>query len=630
MKIKSTLVLALLMLALLPSGSTAISTDASQDGPPAPVFMALNETGITPDSYIYQNNTFVQISYKADRNAVDGLVLLGSGSNLTTQISNKDYLRNFTKTSSLKANSFYEIDLKITGYTYFYAWAWSGSLTNGTAEKLNVIDDSPGHEVWVENGNLYPEFYLEGSSPDLVAGDLYSSITSNVTLQYQVDDPENNTDFTTLVIAENDTALYKSAQQLLQVNMTKIMYNQTTNGGFATFQYTFNFSSFNLPILYFTAYSQAGWERLDGVTPFNHRLTNGFSFNQTGMGAQFTAIDNIAYNVTTYNETAGMSVGYQYRTYENDTVTEPSNWTMVKDIISTSSDLVNNTVDGVTYENSTLKTLYEVNIASMFEIGNILEIRNFVEYGTASNITGTTHKIEILDQNPSLTISLKNNTYSRSASKVVKFEFSTIKGDISSASITHFLPDDTVRSSYSILNKVNQTIDFTFTGNETVIEGNHTLQFNITNTLGVSKVEIIYIVIDQTLPSGSLSIIQPTTSATTTGKVKVAFNFTDVGVDPSGIKMVTLNWGNNITINATKLSQASITYRKSGTYQIELTIWDKAGNMNSYRAEITVSLPPKTNQTNTRNSPVPFLPVILGLAIIPILVINKRKYELSN
>ena len=627
MRIKSTILLVLLLLAMLPPGTAKISSDNTL--PPAPVFQSLDNTGNPAGSHIYDNNTEITISYKANRYAVDGLVLLGSGSNLTISLSNTDYVRNFTKTSSLRDNSFYSIKLNITSYTYFYAYAYSGNLNNGTYEKLDsLIDSSPGHELWINQGKLYPTFDPTAKVSEIRSGNVYGALNSQVTIQYLMRNNVNEADYATISVAENKSAVFDQNTALVWTNMTKVNYTQIGNYDFSVFQVNV---SVTLPVLYFTAFNSYGWERTSATTADIHEISTGFNVSTTYTQPlnKYTSLDNIGFNITTFNETNTMSVGYQYRTFANDSKgVTPSNWTTVDNLVNTTGVLLNSTFDGVTQVNSTLKRTYEVTINQLFDIGNVIEVQQFVRYGTGTNISTSMDRITIIDPSPSLTITSANNTYTRQPSAVVTFSYSTPKGDITSATITQLLPTGVNNSALTILNRVNRTITFAANGNTTILEGNHTLYFKVTNSLGISTTAMIVYHVDQTAPTGTLT---PSTTTSTDGKIKLTITFEDTGIDPSGVAYVKLDWGNNMTINAINQTQVEMTYRKSGTYTITMTVYDKAGNSQAFTTSVTVTLPARTPTSNTQNSPVPLLPAMFSLlSLAAISIYRRRKFNLKK
>ncbi len=48
------------------------------------------------------------------------------------------------------------------------------------------------------------------------------------------------------------------------------------------------------------------------------------------------------------------------------------------------------------------------------------------------------------------------------------------------------------------------------------------------------------------------------------GKAEIEITYVDIGIAPTGIDVVKINWGNNMTVNATGLSSLNFQYTKNG------------------------------------------------------------------
>ena len=93
MKGKVTFILVLMFLGSLPGLYHPINADSHELSVPAPEFVS-----VTPDnenSFLYQVNDTVTITYTTSRFNVEGMMLLGQGSNLTAQITDSG-VKNFT------------------------------------------------------------------------------------------------------------------------------------------------------------------------------------------------------------------------------------------------------------------------------------------------------------------------------------------------------------------------------------------------------------------------------------------------------------------------------------------------------------------------------------------------------
>ena len=125
-----------------------------------------------------------------------------------------------------------------------------------------------------------------------------------------------------------------------------------------------------------------------------------------------------------------------------------------------------------------------------------------------------------------------------------------------------------------------------------------------------------------------LDITIPTIDITTpqvsdNGKVSVEFSVEDLGIDPSGIKYITLSWGNNLTINVTSLSSASMQYRYSGSYTITITAFDNAGNNATQTTTFDIVMP-ETKTSKTKDSPISLFAFMIPFSLMT-LIIKKRK-----
>ncbi len=76
------------------------------------------------------------------------------------------------------------------------------------------------------------------------------------------------------------------------------------------------------------------------------------------------------------------------------------------------------------------------------------------------------------------------------------------RGEIVEAQINHILPNEILLRTYDVLEKENTTFNFAFDDNQTILQGVHIFEFNVTNSLNVSEIYIHTIVVDQEGPSG--------------------------------------------------------------------------------------------------------------------------------
>ena len=149
-----------IMLLILLLGGLTLSTNAinhvmEDNAVPAPEFVSIDPDGTPSGSFIFVENANVTIKYTADRSNTEGLILLGTGSNLTADYSNYRAV-NFTLMDSFEGKSTFEVNTTLTSYSVFYAYAWNNELSNGTLEEFDLFDKVQGHQTWILTGPQYP------------------------------------------------------------------------------------------------------------------------------------------------------------------------------------------------------------------------------------------------------------------------------------------------------------------------------------------------------------------------------------------------------------------------------------------------------------------------------------------
>jgi hypothetical protein len=259
-----------------------------------------------------------------------------------------------------------------------------------------------------------------------------------------------------------------------------------------------------------------------------------------------------------------------------------------------------------------------------FEADNLVQLQSFVRYGDGSNISLAIRNIVILDPTPILTISSRNETITNAINGTVVFSFSTPKGEILSAQLTHFLPNGQVRGTpVDISNLVNYTASFSASDtNDTILEGIHVLSLNITNSLNQSITRTQVFKVDRTPPT--VSFEDKTAEDAPEGYITISLSYSDEGIFPTGIKLVSVDWGNNIVINATGRSTVSMQYRKTGTYTITMTVVDVAGNEQPFSLEISITITPPSTST-TGGAPLPGTLVFISFFMLVAIVTRKRR-----
>lgn len=584
---------------------------------PSPEFIGVSVNGETVTRYVFDVNTTVKISYSADRFAVDGVLLLGSGSNLTEDLSAAEG-QNYSMTLERKFRDkkFFSIEINVTEFTKFYAWAWSGDINNGTRELIENFDtDREGgqgfHYLWVTQEERYPEFQTvrnataqEGSTRDFV-----TQLGSTVTIEYRVFNPENNTN-AVIAFSDNNTNVYNSTTSK-QFNMTFLNFDSSTN--YSTFAYNY---TLNTRVVFFSAFNSKGWERsgTDSQTGIIHKLSSYFLVNSTLYDLdkrEFSDLDLIGFNITTYNQTQEDLVFVRYRTYDNLTDSDPSNWTDVQLMNFTSPYEVNKTINNVT-TSTTLVTEYRFELNETLQFDQKIEVqpyvknRNFTEYLEIK-------LFEIVDSRPSGVLFMGNNTYTNVTDYTVFFKATTEKGSLDLVEILYGV-DPTNLSKVEVTNRPN--IDTK--ANATVVfdqEGNFTFILNITNSLNRTQSITAFLIVDHTNPTTSLT----ETETSADGTVTVNFNVED----ESGILISYIDWGDGLVQDVTNMTVESHTYRKSGDYQIMLVAQDKAGNIAVASLNVTITLP-TSSETINNGGPIEVVSILSVFVLIPI-IRRKRK-----
>ncbi len=615
---KTKLLLIIIFLGFIPFQVNFINMSGQTDNlVPAPVFVSITPSGDPANSQIYEINETITLNYKADRFEVDGIMLLGTGSNFTEDI-NDPLALNFTLSDSFKNESNYEVKFNVTSsYSVFYAYSWSITLDNGTKEEFSFDDGSIGHQIWTKTGPQYPVFDKLENAEDRT-GEYYAPLGQNLTFVYTVKDPiDMNDTYVTLVFANSTSDLYNESKSI-RINMNQTAFSVNNRSRFE-FNYTMS-----QRILFFTSFNDYGWERINANTNLNHRITSGFSFEleYSQELEKYTELDNIEFNLTSFNETNEDEFYYRYRVFENETLEDPiSDW---QDIYVNTFEF-NSTIVNDTNNYNTTKTIYHLNLGK-FEVNNSIEIQSYVEYLTGSyNESETPDIINIKDSRPTISVTSANNTYTGNENATIIFNFETMRGSILNATI---LSNQTLLS--IIKDKSNFTVKFT-DANDSFVEGDHIIVINVTNSIPIfnssvsqnrSQQVIVIYKVDHTLPVVTFNPSNVLISEND-GTITLKFDYNDETLIDSGIKYVTLDWGNFLTINATNLHIASMKYRYEGNYTVILTAYDNVGNNNSIQLEVTVAFE-TISKSKTDTSPINLTVMLLSFMVC-IVIIKKRK-----
>ncbi len=602
--------------------------------PPAPKFNSVVPDGEDVD-YIFNQNETVKLQYTADRFEVEGLVILANGSDLSWEF-NFTNPQNFTKTSSLGPTSVYEYEFNVTSYTIFIVYSWYNDISNRTMEELENVDGALGHQLWITEGSQYPNFNdVQGGTPQdenieiEENTEFYVPMYKNVTIVYTTQDPAAvNSTYVILTFANSEEDLYNETLSV-RVSMNQTIFSEE---GVSTFEYTYNVTQ---RLVYFTAFNDFGWERKRHNQPIFHKITTGFdfSFELFESENEFTDLDPIVFNVTASNSTSDDMFSYRYRYFENNTSENPLvDWTEKPlDEFFVEQKYLNVSIDDVNHTQNV--TIYNVYFELDLNVSNVLELQVFVDYLGHSENSSIPKIITIQDSKPEVSLTTPDIKITNADNGFIGWEYSSLRGTVSEALISSNTTIATL-SNLSVLGDDNQT--FSFDDGAGVIEGYHEITLNVTNsfeivnisdplgpriTVFASRIITAIYRVDTTIPT--VSFINNPLQSEPDGRVKVEFDFDDLGIYPTGVVYATLSWGNGLIINATSLTEASIVYRKSGTYTITLNVTDAAGNSNvdSFEIEVTV---PTIETSDRKRGPISAISIFAAFITI-VMVIKSRK-----
>jgi len=312
---------------------------------------------------------------------------------------------------------------------------------------------------------------------------------------------------------------------------------------------------------------------------------NGGAYNLLTTGAYFNTksqddfyIQNEKVNVTGnlfFADQATQALGFQYQV--NGGTVKNQNFTLSYTGVNGTANITLNS-----YDPGTIISWTGVFYTSNDTLVNMSRIISNVDVKTVDVGDGTPHlSIKVLTNDA--TGYVDNHTvYSTNFSITFQVQATVPKGAIDNlyllASATDTTPKvfDKVNGSFSI-GTTNQTVDYsTFTSSTDGGQFNTTIA--TTTNKGLSLNETYTIVIDKVNPTiSSFAVDGGQSVKTSDGSVSFNFNFAD---DNSGVKMAILSFGDGQSMDVNGLTTVSHRYLdfKSNTYEISLTVIDKAGN----------------------------------------------------
>ncbi|MHA1912366.1 MAG: PKD domain-containing protein [Candidatus Kariarchaeaceae archaeon] len=620
MKIRFELaILVILITSIFLSAPITAELNLTADGnPPAPEFVSM-----TPDRSLYDNGTStsnVTVEYRADRFDVEGLILLGEGSNLSLSYDD-GLMMNLSYT--YKQWAYYTTNITVSENTRFYAWAWHTSHDNGTEEPYQEdFFEQSGHYVFSNTSEYLPVKESVSNTTDSLTDTHFVAITNaSITIKYSItNDAVNNT---------LEIALASNPDEVLNAELDDMNLESKDELNTTTYNYTLTFDG---PELYFSVKSEIGWDLLRDNEEWSlntYRITTqGVKFNST-IASHFvnqTNIDIMTLNVTLENST-DYSVGFFFRNYNsteetNDTYPE---WEKINasliDSFSYNTSLEyyfwdNQTLNESTtewhmvevpYNATTTVQVYSVEIGP-FGNGTKVDYYSFAEYaGHYYNETEVSaiRTVTIQSSLPYATISASEYYY-----KLTEVTFSLTTSTSSGSEIVElsFIAENTTFD----LAVDEDSYEYNFTA-----EGVHTVYLNVTNDLNYSYLAETEVIVDHTTPT--LNIISQIDGTTINSSyVMFELSYSDSLAD---IETVTVAWGDGTAIYLTG-TIASHQYGESGEYTITITVKDKSGNEVTEVLEITVNIVEETTQSDT-----PIMGLVTLLGIMSSIVYTRQKRQ---
>ncbi len=590
--------------------------------PTKPVLVSLTADGNEENTIInFNEGTEIVVKYSVGRYAgVDGVNIYGSGSGLNITPTGGSAL-NFSY--NLKELTYYEGTFTLTNLTQFRGYAWVNNLSNGTFEDLAVFNHLDAwHYLYVNEDGTPPEFSDIDNVATTGANGIYrasaNDTTKPIVVSYRVYGG-SPTDIVTLVTSVYRDIITNASVNVFDGSLSVIQMNFSAESEtYVEFNATIDFS---VRTLYFCANNSYGWDSWGSQNQLHSNLLgiraiyNGYDFySQITLGDTLTDVDNIRFNITTFNTTESETFGINYYVQEssyNDTRIIP--WTEIEGILNQTYSEEN-----VFGYNDTVRE-YLVSIGSL-SAGNVLCYEAYnIYYGELYNETlGLMHKVIIQDSKPTLSLYPINKSYLNRNNITFWYTAEIARGEIVEATLDF---DD--GSPIETLGDGADNITY-HVYPETTVEYNATLNVTV-NIIRETQAPIlvnnsvsVLIYLDFNPPT--LTIFKHTNNNTdiTDGYVELYLDYTD---DYTGIFRVWVFWDDGTVQNATGDTFVYHNYMESGTYVITVMAEDKAGNQINVTITYTVVLPEKTTITPT---PYAIISAIFSVMLIGYVVRNKK------
>ena len=585
---------------------------------PAPSFIRITIGGVELQNSTISVNSTIKIEYRADRTSVEGVLLLGEGSGLSLTVGQGESFL-FTKDLSEKEFSYYSFEFNVSEYTKFYAWSWSQTIFNGTAETFDNLNPDPSgnqyHYLWITGQASYPKLLnLSVNGKNLIDGVAPSN--STVLINYTVFDPNNASDRdASISFADNSSNVYNSVP--VSLNWTSWNSASKLHNFYTTY-------TLQTRIIFFSASNNRGFERNSSSEPkVNTISSNNFVFNATYLELTQTSlsdIDMFVTNITAYNQTKDDVFFARYSINDNQNI-DNIPWVDIQLQTFEGSKIRNMTLSNTT------ETVYPFTLNETLIIGQTFYFQAYVKYFNLTQYLST-HAFTIFDSRPSTQFLTEELTITNQNDVTVDFIVTNQKGTLTSASLNTGINATGFNNSINILTKdsldtgANQTL--TFSG-----EGIFSVSINATNSFDRTSNSLIYIQTDYTKPS-AIFVVNSATSNFQAGYVELDASFFDVGSTNSGVATAHLNWGNNLIEDIFSQNSISHNYTQNGEYILVLTVSDKAGNVENFTLTIQIALlTTSTNVPSGLNSAI-YLTFFSIVIITVFQFAKKRKLRLVH
>lgn len=564
----------------------------------------------------FSNGTIISVEYSVDRYAgIDGVLIIGQGSNLTEIVENALSL-NFS--TSFEDRSYYKGSFNLTENTYFKGYSYVGLETNGTEEEVEIFNHlGSWHYLYVSDNEgeiLPPEMYTKpvNTSNADKQGVYYTHTDQEITFYYKIHNGDEN-DSVTLVLSTHKEKITNGILTEFDEDVTFIQMEYDnftdTSSGDPIFQHTLNFT---YRTLYFTANNSYGWDSWsdDGLTTnINiYEINNGFYFESEPsiVDQKYTDIDNVEFTIKAYNSTINETYGISYYVVESaDNDTRIVEWTEINGTFTTEYN------ETVTEDYNTTVREYNCSIG-IYNANNIIYYESYNIYSNEyyNETSGSFHTLFIYDSRPQLSLHPYDQAYTNNPSVTFTYEIELVRGNI-----TEILLDF---GDGSLSANLTDDEDNSTTHEYSASTNSYNITLTVTCSLGTNNTITHLLTLD--IENPVVNIISPTTNSTVSynGYVEMYFDWDD----DLGIRKVWVDWGDGTVWNATGDNFASHIYAYNGTYEATIMVEDLAGNMSNKTIIFSIII-----EISIYSEPTPFatFTVITAISLIAYFGNKKRR-----